>query len=163
MSKEVSDGLDVTAKIKLKGTMYGKANGLSWFTTALFIVADMAGGGVVAIPIAMLQSGTQKIKFLQENRFFMQKSNFESIFSLIFLKSIHTSFRRICWWHSDHDYMRSILLYSTYIGRKLGDHVRTMARVSGALPKTLSRNGIQEYGSNCETVDLTNIERYVVR
>uniref|UniRef100_A0A914ENY2 Amino acid transporter transmembrane domain-containing protein n=1 Tax=Acrobeloides nanus TaxID=290746 RepID=A0A914ENY2_9BILA len=57
MSKEVSDGLDVTAKIKLKGTMYGKANGLSWFTTALFIVADMAGGGVVAIPIAMLQSG----------------------------------------------------------------------------------------------------------
>jgi solute carrier family 32 (vesicular inhibitory amino acid transporter) len=77
MSKEVSDGLDVTAKIKLKGTMYGKANGLSWFTTALFIVADMAGGGVVAIPIAMLQSGTPKIKFLQQkNRFFMQKSIF---------------------------------------------------------------------------------------
>lgn len=32
-------------------------SGLSWLTAALFIVADMAGGGVVAIPIALLNSG----------------------------------------------------------------------------------------------------------
>ncbi|KAK0429491.1 hypothetical protein QR680_011405 [Steinernema hermaphroditum] len=35
----------------------GKIDGLHWFTTGLFIVADMAGGGVVAMPIAMLMSG----------------------------------------------------------------------------------------------------------
>nr|CAD2177553.1 unnamed protein product [Meloidogyne enterolobii] len=31
--------------------------GLNWITAALFIIADMAGGGVVAIPIALLNSG----------------------------------------------------------------------------------------------------------
>uniref|UniRef100_A0AC34FNN6 Amino acid transporter transmembrane domain-containing protein n=1 Tax=Panagrolaimus sp. ES5 TaxID=591445 RepID=A0AC34FNN6_9BILA len=36
---------------------YGKAHGLHWITAALFIVADMAGGGVVTLPIAMLAAG----------------------------------------------------------------------------------------------------------
>uniref|UniRef100_A0A7E4UZ94 Aa_trans domain-containing protein n=1 Tax=Panagrellus redivivus TaxID=6233 RepID=A0A7E4UZ94_PANRE len=37
---------------------YGKPHGLHWITAALFIVADMAGGGVVTMPIAMLAAGS---------------------------------------------------------------------------------------------------------
>uniref|UniRef100_A0A8R1TIX4 Aa_trans domain-containing protein n=1 Tax=Onchocerca volvulus TaxID=6282 RepID=A0A8R1TIX4_ONCVO len=36
---------------------YGKPNGLHWFTAALFLVADMAGAGIVALPVAMARSG----------------------------------------------------------------------------------------------------------
>ncbi|VDM52976.1 unnamed protein product [Angiostrongylus costaricensis] len=31
--------------------------GLSWFVTGLFVVGDLAGGGLVALPTAMIQSG----------------------------------------------------------------------------------------------------------
>ncbi len=34
-----------------------KTTGLSWIITGLFLVGDMAGGGLVALPTAMIQSG----------------------------------------------------------------------------------------------------------
>ncbi|KAL3077918.1 hypothetical protein niasHS_013447 [Heterodera schachtii] len=34
-----------------------KEKGLGWFITALFLVSDMAGGGLVALPTAMIRSG----------------------------------------------------------------------------------------------------------
>lgn len=37
--------------------VYGKPNGLNWLTASFFLVADMAGGGIVALPVAMVQSG----------------------------------------------------------------------------------------------------------
>lgn len=36
---------------------YGKPNGLNWITAALFLIADMAGAGIVAFPSAMKRSG----------------------------------------------------------------------------------------------------------
>uniref|UniRef100_A0A914I0J2 Amino acid transporter transmembrane domain-containing protein n=1 Tax=Globodera rostochiensis TaxID=31243 RepID=A0A914I0J2_GLORO len=35
----------------------GHEKGLGWFITALFLVSDMAGGGLVALPTAMVRSG----------------------------------------------------------------------------------------------------------
>lgn len=37
-----------------------KTGGISWFTASLFLIADMAGGGVVAMPVAMLDSGKSR-------------------------------------------------------------------------------------------------------
>ena len=34
-----------------------KDHGLNWFVTGLFVVGDLAGGGLVALPTAMIQSG----------------------------------------------------------------------------------------------------------
>uniref|UniRef100_A0A915DUI9 Amino acid transporter transmembrane domain-containing protein n=1 Tax=Ditylenchus dipsaci TaxID=166011 RepID=A0A915DUI9_9BILA len=36
---------------------FEKAKGLNWFITGLFIVGDLAGGGMVALPMAMVQTG----------------------------------------------------------------------------------------------------------
>ncbi|MCP9262204.1 Lysine histidine transporter 1 [Dirofilaria immitis] len=37
---------------------HGKPNGLHWFTAALFLIADLAGDGIVAFPVAMARAGT---------------------------------------------------------------------------------------------------------
>lgn len=34
-----------------------KAHGLNWFLASLFVVADMAGGGIVALPTAIVRCG----------------------------------------------------------------------------------------------------------
>ncbi|VDM80850.1 unnamed protein product [Strongylus vulgaris] len=34
---------------------YMNPRGLSWFVTGLFVVGDLAGGGLVALPTAMIQ------------------------------------------------------------------------------------------------------------
>lgn len=36
---------------------YGKPNGLHWITATFFLIADMAGAGLVALPAAMTRSG----------------------------------------------------------------------------------------------------------
>lgn len=38
---------------------YGKPNGLHWITATLFLIADMAGAGIVAFPVAMTRSGKE--------------------------------------------------------------------------------------------------------
>uniref|UniRef100_A0AC35U4P4 Aa_trans domain-containing protein n=1 Tax=Rhabditophanes sp. KR3021 TaxID=114890 RepID=A0AC35U4P4_9BILA len=43
--------------MEIPNQVIGKKNGLHWVTTALFIVADMAGGGIVSMPMAMTKSG----------------------------------------------------------------------------------------------------------
>jgi len=38
------------------GYRHRNAHGLGWVVTALFIVGDMAGGGLVAMPTAMVDA-----------------------------------------------------------------------------------------------------------
>jgi hypothetical protein len=37
--------------------IYIRSHGLHWIITGLFVVGDLAGGGLVALPTAMIQSG----------------------------------------------------------------------------------------------------------
>lgn len=41
---------------------YIRSHGLNWIITGLFVVGDLAGGGLVALPTAMIQSGKIKKK-----------------------------------------------------------------------------------------------------
>lgn len=38
-----------------EGTALQKFNGFNWIVAALFVVADMAGGGIVALPTAIVR------------------------------------------------------------------------------------------------------------
>ncbi|VDK22163.1 unnamed protein product [Anisakis simplex] len=35
----------------------GKEKGLGWFITGLFVIGDIAGGGIIALPAALIQMG----------------------------------------------------------------------------------------------------------
>jgi hypothetical protein len=41
----------------LRSSQFSTSKGINWITASLFLIADMAGGGVVALPIAMLNTG----------------------------------------------------------------------------------------------------------
>ncbi|CAD5213192.1 unnamed protein product [Bursaphelenchus okinawaensis] len=59
--KPVEDGIDYERHPEAKGQIidgeYVKDKGMNWFVAALFLVGDMAGGGIVALPTAVQQSG----------------------------------------------------------------------------------------------------------
>ena len=38
-------------------------SGINWFVAGLFIVAQLAGGGIVALPTAVIQSGPNYYSF----------------------------------------------------------------------------------------------------
>ncbi|KAF8354128.1 hypothetical protein PRIPAC_95751 [Pristionchus pacificus] len=44
------------AKVIPHGEHFHNAKGLGWFVTGLFVVGDLAGGGIVALPTALIQS-----------------------------------------------------------------------------------------------------------
>uniref|UniRef100_A0A1I8B0S5 Aa_trans domain-containing protein n=1 Tax=Meloidogyne hapla TaxID=6305 RepID=A0A1I8B0S5_MELHA len=52
-NNRVCDEKDIEQKSQEKS----KKNGLGWFVACLFVVSDMAGGGLVALPTAMINSG----------------------------------------------------------------------------------------------------------
>ena len=68
--------------------------GLNWITAALFIIADMAGGGVVAIPIALLNSGNFNLYIFLKNNYF--KKFFRSFSWLTFYFIYWNSFLLYC-------------------------------------------------------------------
>ena len=40
------------------------SEGLNWFVAGLFIVTQLAGGGIVAMPTALIQSGPTKCQII---------------------------------------------------------------------------------------------------
>ncbi|GMR39268.1 hypothetical protein PMAYCL1PPCAC_09463, partial [Pristionchus mayeri] len=44
------------AKVLPHGEHFHKAKGLGWFVTGLFVVGELAGGGIVALPTALIQT-----------------------------------------------------------------------------------------------------------
>jgi hypothetical protein len=45
--------------------------GLNWFVAGLFIVTQLAGGGIVAMPTALIQSGPIKCQIhISNNKYF---------------------------------------------------------------------------------------------
>jgi hypothetical protein len=52
------------------GARHQNARGLGWIITGLFIVGEMAGGGLVAMPTAMINAGRSTNKaFILQKRF----------------------------------------------------------------------------------------------
>jgi hypothetical protein len=44
---------------------YIRSHGLNWIITGLFVVGDLAGGGLVALPTAMIQSGNIYLNLIE--------------------------------------------------------------------------------------------------